>query len=186
MCGCKRAFVPAFIAAIVMFVWVMASWMVLPWHKTTFRQFKDRDAVIQVLNDNAPKSGVYALPGMDEKHMQADKEAKRKVPIAFMSIYKPGVSGSMLTNMATEFATSFFILLVITMLLLKTNNLGFFCRVMFVFAIGVVNTVAANVPMWNWWHFANDFTLVAMAEHLIGMFVAAIIIASMVRTNQTD
>ena len=50
------------LSTVVFFVWSAISWMALPWQRGLFKQFQDEDAMAQLLDTQAPGSGIYGLP----------------------------------------------------------------------------------------------------------------------------
>ncbi len=62
--------------AIVVFIWMMVSWMVLPWHCSVFNGFKDNASVRSAIVENTEGSGIYLLPNMcDKEHMDTLAES---------------------------------------------------------------------------------------------------------------
>jgi hypothetical protein len=60
----------AFIGGIVVFLWGVVSWMILPWHQMTMHKFSDEKSVAITIQDNAYTSGVYVLPNLFKHHKE--------------------------------------------------------------------------------------------------------------------
>lgn len=172
---CKKIMLGGLLGGAVMFVWVMISWMALPWHNVTINEFTDDAAVATVLAENAPQSGIYVLPRMTMDPEQAPVMAK---PFAFMSVVSEGVDMSQMGGkMFVEFLSLFFMAAMLTAVLAR---MGSGCKVMASLKIGAVVAVASYLPMWNWWHFPVKYTLVGMADVMIAMFLAGLVLAKFV------
>lgn len=197
----KRVIIGSILGAIVLFAWTAFSWMYCPYHAKTINQFTDEAAVAKVLQDNAPKSGMYLLPhNMDGKEAKtetavapaATTDPKAKAvevkpaagpvtsPFVFTSVYKPGVTG-MTQNLIMEFASSWLAAFLFAILLLFVKTHGFFCRIGFVvvYALGV--SVISEAAYWNWWKFSTEFTYLAMADKIIGWTLAGIVMTMIIR-----
>ena len=51
---------------LIVFIWGMLSWMILPFHKMTMHKFVHEDQVAKIIKANAPESGMYFLPSYQE------------------------------------------------------------------------------------------------------------------------
>lgn len=58
----KNLFKASMIGGLIAFIWSLASWTLLPWHTDAFETFKDEKAVAAVLEQNAPRRGIYIIP----------------------------------------------------------------------------------------------------------------------------
>lgn len=70
-----------FLCGIVMFVWGIASWMVLPWHENAANRFADESEVAEVIRKNAPEAGIYWLPFADENYEAGENQRKNSPKI---------------------------------------------------------------------------------------------------------
>jgi len=187
----KKVIVGGLLGGLVMFVWAVISWTVLPWHDLTIGRFSDQQAVAEVIMANAPQSGIYALPNAQPLDPQADAAARAQAradalarmqsgPFLFVSVTRGGTD---LTN-PWLFVRSLLIQIVaatlITVLLVQTRGLRYWCRVGFVETTGVLIGVLATFPLWNWWQFPLRYTLVNFADFIIGVTLAGFVIAKVV------
>jgi hypothetical protein len=165
----------AFAGAIVMFIYISASWMLLPWHMKTMHAFKNEKAVAASLLQNAPENGIYVLPytaGPDQKPA-VDK------PYAFVSVVAGGydTAGKMKAQMLREFVLCLLASALLTCIL-KKQSCG--CPVAFSMKIGVLVALAHNVPNALWFHFPHNYTLVGMADDVIAFTLAGAAISRLV------
>ena len=180
------------IGAIILFVWGFVSWMVLPWHQTTFEQFKNEDYVAWVIKENAPKDGVYMIPSMaiDEDNMSKDEinkemaknqDAIKNGPFIYAQIQTNGLTAAGPTSFVISFLTSFVGAVIICVLLSQTAGLHYFGRVFFVFLIGLLVGILGYIPNWNWFGASCSFTLVMIADTVISWFFAGLALAGIMK-----
>lgn len=165
--------ITGFLAGVIVFVWVMFSWMVLPWHKATINSFENKDIVAETIVQGAPESGIYAFPGME-----AAPEQIAKGPLLFVSVSHTGM------NMGQCMLFGFFIQVVsgiiVTLLLSKAKLSTFNEKMTFIFEVSLFAAIIGILPNWNWWGFSLVFVLVSMIDLLIGWILAGILIAKRV------
>lgn len=167
------------LGGVILFIWGIISWMVLPWHMTTLHTFKDEKAVAAVVQVNVPAAGTYVLPSMSQA--QAAKEAATPaataapVPVIFATVAfeRPtSMTYPMIIALIYQIIAAF----LVTWMLTKTN-LGYWGKVGFVLVFAITVDLITHLPYWNWFHFPTDYTLVAAADLLIGWFLAALVLA---------
>lgn len=153
---------------IILFIWSAVSWMVLPWHMMNFNSFKDETAVAQTITANAPQSGIYLMP--------IQPNAQTQGPAIFASVHLEGMA-----NMTHALIIQFIIQLVsaflVTWLLTKTSGLGYMGRLGFIIIFALTVGIIANFPYWNWFNFSTNYTLVQIADTLVGWFLAGLVLA---------
>ncbi len=205
----KRVILASFLGALVLFVWISISWMYCPYHMKANLKFTNEAVVAKVLQDNAPVSGIYVLPNMSKDstvtattapdvNTPAAKGAPKvkvtvttpavvvdpkSMPFVFTSIYKPGVD-SMKMNIIVEFLTSLLAAFYFALLLLFVKSHNFACRIGFVIIFALTVAVISDAPYWNWWHFSNEFTYLAMADKLIGWTLAGTLMTMIIRNKK--
>jgi hypothetical protein len=165
-----RKFVIGIGAGVIAFAWVMASWMVMPWHKATINPFKGGELASLAITQAAPESGIYAFPGMD-----ATKEQIAKGPRIFVSISHKGKNPPVC--MALALVIQCLAGLVITCLIHKSGVVGFKNRMLLVLKGAVFAGLVAVLPNWIWWSFSTGFVLLGFADLVIGWSLAGILIA---------
>ena len=187
----QNLIVGAIVGGIVAFTWGAISWMVLPWHHTTFLRFRDEDAVARAIAENAPRSGVYGFPGTPdirsgmsaEERKAAETAAWEKMkagPILFAVVQREGF-GSLTFKMLSGFAIGVVASLILTWLLLNTTGLSYLGRATFVALAAFGGAVLCRLPDWNWHGFSTPYTAVLLADAAIGWFLTGLAIAAVVR-----
>lgn len=172
---------------LVLFVWGMISYMVLPWHTAVLNKFTDEAAVAQALTANAPLSGMYILPnphkhepGMTEEQRQAaEDDGMRRMmsgPFTFASVALHGAREMGRAMLLTVLGNILSVELVMW-LLLQTASLTYWGSVGFVVLLALATTMITYFPYWVWWSFSAGFTFVEFADHLIGWFLVGLVIA---------
>lgn len=161
----------------VLFVWGVIYWMAIPWHQAVFLQFQDEDAVASVLTQNAPEAGVYIYPG------GYDEEAAVKMargPFAFVVLHHGGITSRvrpLLTQLGIQILGAF----LISLLLARAGVAGYWGRVGFVIVLLLTAGILCHLPNWTWWHLSTEYILTAFVDLLAGGFLAALVLARVVR-----
>lgn len=177
MSSCIKA---GILGGIVLFIWSAISWMVLPWHMTTMHNFKDQTAVSQIIQANAEQSGIYFSPSYKTPQ---EGDAKSE-PMVFAAVHLPGMQPSMVEPMTISFLSQLVSAFLVVWLLSKTRGLSYSNRVGFILVFALAAGVVTDVPYWNWFKFDAQYTLVAMADLLIGWFFAGLVIAKFCDSNK--
>lgn len=167
------------LGGIVLFIWSAISWMALPWHMTTIHGFTDEKAVATVIQSNATQSGMYMLPAMQQNGTLKNPDLA-KGPMVFTAVRLQGMQASMAIPMIISFITQVIAAFFVAWLLTKTS-LNYFGRVGFVLMFAIATAIATQVPYWNWFGFDTQFTLVEMADIVIGWFFAGLVMAKCIR-----
>lgn len=173
----KKMVVSGVIAGIIMFAWSAFSWMVLPWHMETIHQFKNEQAVSEVLKASAPVSGIYLMPMMDMQN-EASVKAAANMPQVFASVHLEGMNPSMTMPMIIALVTQIILgFLVAGLLCMTGREHGYFCRLGFVIVFALAAAIMADAPMWNWFKFDTHYTMVVFADQMISWFLAGLVLA---------
>ena len=180
----KPVLLGGILGGIVLFAWSAISWMVLPWHNASFSRFNQEKVVEVVLQSNAPQKGIYLLPSTEHGTAQEKKEAQEwaaKGPFAFV-VMSPNGWGSMPLHMAAGLGIQIFGAGLVTglLLLVKKPETSFAEKLGFVILFASAAGVVCHFPFWNWWGFSVRFTLLSLADLLIGWFLAGLVIAKVV------
>src|SRR5262245_33513673 len=179
----------AAVGGVVAFVWGAISWMVLPWHHRTFRRFRDEEAVLRAIADNAPVTGVYGLPsepvaeiGMSAEQRQAAEAAtweKMKAGPLVLSVVQrrgfPSLAQPMLGALAINSLAS----LIFTGLLLQTTGLGYWQRALFVGMAVLAGAIVCRLTDWNLHGYSTSYTAVGVADGFIGWTLVGLALAGL-------
>jgi ABC-type antimicrobial peptide transport system permease subunit len=189
----KKLLIGGLIGAVIVFIWGMVSWMVLPWHEKTMKHFQNEQPVFEGLTASAADAGVYIVPcpqsgvenmSPEEKktHMEQKHEQMEKGPFAYI-VYSPKGSGPMWLSMIGSFVISFVGSILVTWILLLSRIESYFGRLFLVIVFALAAGVVCLLPAWNWWKVPMDYTLVAMADLIAGWFLAGIVLAGITKKS---
>ena len=180
-----KVIIASVLAAIILFVWGVVSWMVLPWHSNTIMHFNNDQEVISVLQKNAAQSGVYLLPSFKN---QMTTPQSPETTVKFMTFAAVNLEGlpNMNQAMITGFITQLVAAFLVCLMLACANIPHYLCRLSVVILFALAAGVACDIPGWNWWRFPADFTLVNIADLVVGWFLAGIVIAAIVRKSSNS
>jgi hypothetical protein len=174
----KKIILGALVGGLIVFVWGAVSWMVLPWHEATLGAFGDEQAVADVVRANAASSGVYFLPNMHAQTQggEAAEARYRTGPLVFAAVRLGGAEGmgaQLLGSLIIQVLAAGFL----SWLLLQMRTASYAGRLGVVAVVTLFASVAVHLPYWNWWHFSAAYTVVAVADLLIGWLAAGLFLA---------
>nr|NGX45764.1 hypothetical protein [Chlamydiota bacterium] len=156
------------VGGVVVFIWYMISWLVLPWHTATLDTFENESAVVSALLANAPKDGIYVIPDISkdkkaepqpsDNEWNGYQQPTATTPFVFANIVRsaPGkeaMTKSIVIGVIAQMVGAF----IVTWLLLKTKAMKYGRRVCFVTVVGLFLGLMSALPMWNWWAFPAGF-----------------------------
>jgi hypothetical protein len=181
----------ALVGGMTAFVWGALSWMILPWHHSTFLRFRDEDEVTRVLSDNAPRAGVYGLPaprntaGLNREEKRAaeaaDWERMKTGPIVMAIVQHKGYT-SLVKPLIGAFVIYAISSLMMTWLLLQVAGLSYFARAAFVAISAMAGAVICRLTDWNWHGYSTAYTAVTVADTLVGWFLVGLTLAAVVHS----
>jgi hypothetical protein len=156
----------------------MISWMALPWHDATIGYFKNEDAVLGLVRDQAIESGVYFAPCHRANTAEAAQAKMESGPRVFAVVRTDGMT-SMGPNIAKGIVFNLLTAILVTWLLAMTDSLSYAGKLLFLVVFGLAASCFLTIPSWIWWGFSTPFVLVAFADALIGWFLAGLVIAKL-------
>lgn len=166
------------IGGIVVFLWIMLAWMVLPMHRMMMNKFAEPTEVASTITKYAPNDGIYVIPSMDAG---AAEEAKGPKPFIFVNVRRDidfsYMTRPMIVGVLMQIAGAFFI----TYLLLQAKAMKYWGRVWFVTIAGLIVAILGILPDWNWWHFPTAWTLLEVFDMVVGWFLGGLVIAKLVK-----
>ena len=178
----KGLFRGTLLGAIVVFVWMMVSWMVIPWHCSVLNGFKDNAQVSAAILENTGGSGIYLLPNMcDKEHMDTLAESMKEGPVVFAVVKREGFNIASAAPYILAFIIQLIGAFLATYLLLLGKLEGYWKGVWFVTLIGLTVGVLGSLPNWNWWSFPIGFVGVEILDLVIAWFLAGLVIAPAVK-----
>ena len=179
----KQVLIASLLGAIVMFIWGMLSWMVIPWHDAVLHRLPIDETMMDAMRTKIPESGVYAFPGHSEngssEEMTEWKEKYKRGPVGLL-IYSARGKDPMsptpyLTGFLINLVTAFLAAYLLSLTLARTVH--YYQRVIFVTRLGVFAALVSYIVLWNWRFFPPAFSLVMAADLIIGLMLAGLVIA---------
>lgn len=161
------------VAGIVVFVWGALSWMVLPWHRQSFSEFRGGNVAAQSILLTTPKSGMYAYPTWNTPPEEAMKQPHMLTVVS-------RDEKNMLLCMFKGLLIQVFAGLIMTFIVAMAKLESLKDRMILIFTIALFASVAGVLPNWLWRSFTPHYTLLAVADILIGWMLAGLIIAKRV------
>jgi hypothetical protein len=182
----------AVLGGITVFVWGVVSWMTLPWHTKCMHRFRDQESVAKVIQEHAPKSGVYVVPNIFardpnmsdeqiEREMKQGKEMMMRGPFVFAVVTKEGMKGDMTAQMFTALIIQIISAYFIAWMLTMTKAASFMRQVGYVAMFGFIAGLLAVLPAWNWWGVPLGYTVVHMLDLIIGWFFGGLVIVKLLK-----
>ncbi len=178
-----RVFITGLLGGLVIFIWGAISHMALPLGEMGMAETKNEDAVITVLKENMPKSGIYFVPGLsnaqmsDEAAVKAYQAKATSQPNAFVVFQEQGRDGTQMgQNLLREYICNTLAAL-FAALILALGSFSFSKRVVLSVGLGLFSWLTVSAPYWNWYRFPQDFSLANLAELLIGWLLAGSVMA---------
>jgi len=189
-CMISTLLLGAAVGGIAAFVWGAISWMMLPWHHSTFLKFTNEDAVARSLLDNCPAAGIYGFPAPPkfEKGMTAEQrnaieaESAKQLktgPLIMAIVQRTGyesIGGKMISALIIYAVAS----LAMSWLLIHTTGLSLFERAAFVSVAGLAGAIICRVTDWNWHGYSTSYAVVSVADVVVGWFLTGLAIGAVV------
>ncbi len=188
----KRIFIGAILGAIIAFIWGNISWVVMDWHMKAVHQFKDEAAIVKVIKDNAPESGVYFIPrlpsdfttkpGQDQKTLKAQHDVRvTEGPRAFLAVTVGPGDPAMKKQIIQYFLTYLAYALVLSILLARCANGSYITRVFYVGFLGLLMASYGEMLAVTWFNYSWEFALINSLDGLISWTLAGLVMAAVVR-----
>lgn len=171
------------LGGLVIFAWSAISWMCIPWHLKVFNNFENEVEVTKVMTAHVPKSGVYVLPAMTQRHKKdasVTADTRTQAPLVFATVRlenSPSMNRLMINELIIQMLAAF----LVTGLMMKVKGVGYMGRVGLVTLFGLAAGVTSYLPFWNWFGFPPVYMAVIMADLVSGWYFAGFIIARVTR-----
>lgn len=184
----------AVLGGLVVFLWGVVSWMILPWHQMTMKKFDNESRVADVIQDNTSMSGVYMLPncfaqdkGMSKEDMEKSKtkikEMMERGPVVYAIIKKEGMSPNMAGNFITALIVNIVAAFFVTWLLMMTKAMAYMKQVYFVAVVALTAGLMIYLPDWVWMGMPLGCVVVHLLDLIIAWFLAGLVIAKMAKKH---
>lgn len=180
----KKCLQGAIVGGVIVFLWCLFSWMVLPWHSSVFHRFKNEECVATLIKSNAPVSGVYLLPNTykydastSTEEMDKGLMMMQKGPTMFASIQLSGMGQKTIRPFVVSLIIQIIGAGIVTWMLLQARELNYKQRLWFVTLYGIAIGVLGILPAWNWWSLSSSYVFSIFFDLVIGWFLAGLAIA---------
>ena len=185
----KKLLLGAITGGVILFVWGAVSHMLLPFATAALQRFTDEEAVTQAVVANAPSSGMYFLPymqqeGLTDEQQNAAFEKAMQGPVLFVSV-RLGRAASFGSLLVVQFLIDVLTALLLTALLLNVRPMSFAKRVLFVVVVGLAAGISVLLPDWNWYNFSSAFTAGEFVGLVIGFALAGLALARIAQPQPT-
>ncbi len=167
------------VGGLILFIWGAISWMALPYHHQSLNNFTNEKAVADVIQANAPHSGMYFMPTW-QQGAQANSPQPSSGPMMLASVHLQG-KGSIVLSTLISLLTQIVAAIFVAWLLSKATGSGYFGKLSFVVVFALAAGIVTHIPYWNWFCFDTKFTLLEMSDLVIGWFLAGLVMARMCR-----
>lgn len=179
------------LGGLAMFFWSFIAHTVLPLGEAGIRELPNESAVLDNVQDNVHRAGLYIFPGLgvgENASRQEKHEAMKRLSDTFASrssglllYHPPGRPFAFGKSLAIEFVTELIEVLLAVLLLRQTAIASFAGRVGFVALAGLLAAIVTNVPYWNWYGFPPVYTVSYMFTQVVGFICAGVILALVLR-----
>jgi len=188
----KRIIIGGILAGLAMFMWGAVSHMALGLQESGIKQFANDAPVVAVLKSEIKEPGFYFFPGMDTSPNMA-KDQKAAAQQKWVEKYQAGPRGILVYHpdgqqamspkqLGLQLMATIVAGLVAAFLLAQASGLrSYGCRLGTVALMGLLPFFMVNFPYWNWYGFPTHFTLMELADKLITLFVAGLVLAAIVK-----
>jgi hypothetical protein len=181
------------LGGIAMFMWEGLAHEVLPLGEAGVSGLSNEAAIVSTVKDNVKQAGFYIFPGGDllqpgltgaqrEEAMKKAAEQWKAGPAGIMVVHPEGLGGDAPVNLVTQALFDIGVTLVAAILLSFAPLSSFGARLAFVTAIGLVPTLNAELPYWNFYGFPTVFVMAQALIHLVGFAVAGVVLGMMVKS----
>jgi hypothetical protein len=189
----KKILLAGILGGILMFLWEGFAHQVLPLGEAGISALDNEAAFVAVVKDTVKRPGFYIFPGGEMLQPGLTGAHKEEVMKKAMEQWQTGPSGIMIVHPEGTDAGSpmlfirqclfdIGVTLLAAFLLSMTSLSSFGARLLFVSLIGLVPTLNAELPYWNWYGFPPAYLFAQGFTHLMGFVLAGLVIARLVKT----
>lgn len=180
-----RILLAGILGGVVLFFWNFVAHDLLPLGYMGVKTISNEDAVRSALDTNlGDKQGFYIFPsggytpgmsGEEKKAAMKKAEEQTSAGAAGLLIYRPKRVFNFPKRLAEQFGTDVLLGLLAIFLLARSQMMTFGGKVGFVFVVGIIASIATNVPYANWYGFPKDYTLGQIIIQVIGFLLVGIV-----------
>lgn len=190
-----RALFASLLGAIVLMIWGMVYWVVLPFGFHVMHGADDEARLTAALEATLPASGVYQVPWLEEAGpgeasdaaLEAFTERHRRGPIAQIFYTaegrEPMAPGVFAAGFLNFFTSSLIAVGILTLGLPVWPRFG--QRVLVVFLLGLFAAVTVELANPIWMYHAWDYAAFRALQHVSGWLLAGLAIAAVLKPKPT-
>jgi len=183
----KKLILATLLGMVALFVWQFIAWTVVMLHESTLSSYPGDTEVIKELTVNLPSTGVYYYPPMPAESggeaMNAWVAQHKAGPLLTISIMKEGADPYNPLPFVWGIIINFLMVLLVAYILNRTLSAWprYFQRVGFVIAFSVFAWLGSSALNSIWLYQPWDYSLVMLADLIIGWTLVGLILAWMIK-----
>jgi hypothetical protein len=178
----KRVLLAGLLGGIAMFVWASLAHMVLGLGSVGIKEIPNEQAILGALQTGlGNNAGLYIFPAMGREGMAGYQNKLDRNPSGLLVYHPAGAKAMEAGQLVTEFLTELVEALLAVFLLSRAGLTGFASRVGFVTLIGVLASIATNVPYWNWYGYPASYTAAYMFTQIVNFLLVGVVAALVMR-----
>lgn len=157
---------------LILFVWGTIGHVGIGLYDAVFHNFADEGIVLETIEHQAPRSGLYFAPAAYEDR---DASLHVLVNVAFPDAQRP-FGLMMITGLMIHMVS----MLLVTLLLLNGMSDNYWRRVGSFSATGTIIAFVANAYYWNWFSFPALYFALSIGDALVGWTLAGLASAAII------
>ena len=181
------------LGGLALFAWESVAHMALPLGEAGVRGLGEHETpMLAAFKDHVKEPGFYYFPAPEDKPgMTADQKGKAmeaamqraaSEPSGILIVYPQGRVINLAPRLAIQFAGDVVVMLIAAFLLSRAIGLkGYGSRVGFVTLMGLIPTLQADMPQWNWYGFPDTYFGAQFLVHIVGFAVGGLVLAKLVK-----
>ncbi|MGR3973335.1 MAG: hypothetical protein QRY72_02000 [Candidatus Rhabdochlamydia sp.] len=163
------------VGGLILFIWGMFSWIVLPLNRNQYKPFMNEKAVYAKIQENTAESGLYMLPYMNcqnQKEVEAMQHQMKDGPVIFMAVAKEGASLGMVGSFVIALVMNVAAATIVAWILAYTRLTDMAGVMPLTLAVGFLTGWMSGMPFVIWFHFPLSFALLGLVDSVIGWSLA--------------
>jgi hypothetical protein len=156
--------------------------MVLGLGSVGMKEIPNEQAVLGAMQTGlGNNTGLYVFPAMGREGMAGYQSKLDRNPSGLIVYHPAGAKAMEAGQLVTEFLTEVVEALLAVFLLSRTGLTGFASRVGFVTLVGILASIATNVPYWNWYGYPASYTAAYMFMQIVNFVLVGLVAALLMR-----
>lgn len=186
-----KIIISSILAGVVVTLWGMLAWMVLDFHRDTFKNCPDDKTMATFMLGSMQEHAVYTIPARPQTHEEsAVKEYVENVkngPIALIFFLPGGGDPTMLREVIIGILINIITAAIAGWFLLKSTAVSqsYLKRVVFIAVLAVFASLAIHFQNWNWMYFPLRYTTAMSADLIIGWILGGLVIAAFIKEKKS-